>query len=285
MTHLHGPGAPFTTLFDEQAHNGATLPQHFQDIYGAWPLPAPHADRPFTYVNFVMSHDGRVSFNEPGHGGGGDISRRDRHDRWLMGLLRARADAVLVGGSSIVAAGNHIWTPQAVFHEDKHAWEALRRHEGRSAVPVLVVLTRSGEVPEHAPALDNADLPVLVATTRAGEQRARDILGDRAWVRYLATGDTLDQRAVLRQLRAESVQTLLSEGGPQIYASLLKDRLIDDVFVTVSPIVVGEDQEHERPSLVEGVAFPVEQPPQLHLLSVHRHGSYLYLHSRYERSS
>lgn len=283
MIHVHGPGAPFITLFDEQEQSGTTLSEAFAQIYSLWPLPAPHAERPFTYVNFVMSHDGRVSFNEPGHGGGGDISRRDRHDRWLMGLLRARADAVLVGGSSIVAAGNHIWTPQAVFHEDKHAWETLRADEGRTPVPLLVVLTRSGNVPAHAPALDSPDLPVLVATTNAGEQRAREILGERSWVRYFITGDTLDQHAVMRYVRSEGMQTLLCEGGPQIYGGLTKDELIDDAFVTISPIVVGEDREHERPSLVEGVAFPVDQPPQLRLLSVHRHGSYLYLHSRYAR--
>ncbi len=283
MISVHGPGAPFSTLFDEQEQFGTLLPEAFAQIYSPWSLPAPHEDRPFTYVNFVMSHDGRVSFNEPGHEGGGDISRRNRHDRWLMGLLRARADAVLVGGSSIVAAGNHIWTPQAVFHEDKHAWETLRTHEGRAPVPLLVVLTRSGGVPQHAPALDNADLPVLIATTLQGEARARETLGDPAWVRYFTTGDTLDQYAVMRFLRAEGIQSLLCEGGPQIYGSLIKDQLIDDTFVTVSPIVVGEDREHERPSIVEGAASPVAQPPQLRLLSVHRHGSYLYLHSRYER--
>jgi riboflavin biosynthesis pyrimidine reductase len=282
MIHVHGPGAPFVTLFDEQEQIGTTLPAAFQQIYSSWPLPAPKSDRPFTYVNFVMSHDGRVSFNEPGHVGGGDISRRDRHDRWLMGLLRARADAVLVGGSSLVAAGNHIWTPQAVFHEDKHAWEILRAEEERTPVPLLVVLTRSGDVPQHAPALCNADLPVLIATTSAGEQRARAVVGERAWVRYFTTGNRMDQPAVMQQLRVEGVQTLLCEGGPQIYASLLRDELIDDAFVTLSPVIVGEDREHERPSIVEGAAFPVEQPPQLRLLSVHRYGSYLYLHSRYK---
>ncbi len=281
MINVHGPGAPFTTLFDEREF-GTPLPEAFAQIYSAWPLSAPHQERPFTYVNFVMSHDGRVSFSEPGHGGG-DISRRDRHDRWLMGLLRARADAVLVGGSSIVAAGNHIWTPQAVFHEDKHAWETLRAGESRALVPLLVVLTRSGKVPLHAPALDNSDLPVLIATTEQGEARARETLGERSWIRYFVTGDTLDQRAVMHHLRRENVRTLLVEGGPQIYGSLIKDELIDDAFVTISPIIVGKDREHERPSIVEGAAFPVETPPQLQLLSVHRHGSYLYLHSRYMR--
>lgn len=284
MLTIHGPGQPFTTLFDEQEPTGRGLPDQFRQIYGAWPLPEPPADRPFTYVNFVMSHDGRVSFNDPRMEGGGDVSRRDPHDRWLMGLLRARADAVLVGGTSIRAAGNHVWTPGAVFPQESEAFAALREHEGRSPVPLLVVLTRSGTVPVHAPALDDPHLPVLIATTDDGEDRARSILGQRSWVRYVATGSTLDQQQIMRYLRSEGVRTLLSEAGPLVYASLLADDLIDDAFVTLSPIIVGETNEQRRPSLIEGVAFDVRHPPRLRLLSAHRHGSYLYLHSRFERS-
>lgn len=280
---VHGPGAPFTTLFDEQdLRTGRLLPEDFARLYSPWPLPEPSAARPFVFVNFVMSHDGRVSFNLPGHLGGGDVSRRDRHDRWLMGLLRARADAVLIGGSSIVAAGNHVWTPAAVFPADAAAFAALRRAEGRAPVPLLVVLTRSGELPHSAPALDDPELPVLIATTTHGAQRARAILGARPWIRTLVVGAQLDQVAVLRALRAdEGVRHLLVEAGPQVYGSLLRDRLIDDAFVTLSPIIIGASAEQPRPSLIEGVAFGPQAPPALRLLSVHRHGSYLYLHSRY----
>lgn len=276
---------PFTTLFDEQPSTDRVLPDPFPQVYSAWPLPEAPADRPFACVNFVMSHDGRVSFNLPGHLGGADVSRRDSHDRWLMGLLRARADAVLIGGSSIAAAGNHVWTPQAVAPDDAPAWAALREIEKRDPAPLLVVLTRSGNVPDHAPSLDNPDLPVLIATTSKGAERSRQTLGDRQWVRYLDTGDDLDQREVMRRLRHEhGVRHLLVEGGPQIYGALLRDKLIDDAFVTLSPLMIGESDEQRRPSLLEGVAFGPDDPPALRLLSLHRNGSYLYLHSRYDRS-
>lgn len=284
MTQPRGPGAPFVTLFDEQSRSERTLPPAFQALYAPWPLPEP-TDRPFTYVNFVMSHDGRVSFNEPGHLGGGDISRRDPHDRWLMALLRARADAVLVGGSSIEAAGNHVWTPQAVFPADASAFAALRSHEGRSSIPLMVVLTRSGRMPAHAPSLDDPQIPVLIATTSTGAATAQRILGQREHVRYLVVGDKLDQPSVMRALRYEyEVTTLLCEAGPQVYGALLQDKLIDEAFVTISPIMVGRTDEQQRPSLVEGAAFPPADPPQLRLLSVHRQGSYLYLHSRYQQT-
>ncbi|HEY0607167.1 MAG TPA: dihydrofolate reductase family protein [Herpetosiphonaceae bacterium] len=282
MLTVNGPGAAFTTLFDEQDATERVLPPEFAALYAPWPLPQP-TDRPFTYVNFVMSHDGRVSFNEAGHHGGGDISRRDTHDRWLMGLLRARADAVIVGGSSIETAGNHVWTPAAVFPEDAEAFAELRRREGRHEVPLLVVLTRSGNVPAHAPTLDNPVLPVLIATTAEGARRAYAILGDREWIRYFDTGAELNQLQVMHHLREQGIETLLCEAGPQVYGALLRDSLVDEAFVTISPIMMGETDDRRRPSLIEGVAFGYEQPPQLRLLSLHRQGSYLYLHSRYER--
>lgn len=283
MIQPRGPGEPFTALFDEQSGPGRRLPVPFHTLYSAWPLPDP-VDHPLTFVNFVMSHDGRVSFNAPGHMGGGDVSRRDTHDRWLMGLLRARADAVLVGGSSIATAGNHVWTPAAVFPEDAAAFAALRSYENRAAVPLLVVLTRSGALPEHAPALDNPDLPVLVATTQRGAEQARRILGARDWINYLPMGEQVHQRTLMQRLHADfGVNHLLVEGGPQIYAALLNDGLIDDAFTTLSPIMIGATDAQRRPSLIEGVAFGYVDPPQMQLLSLHRHGSHLYLHARYER--
>jgi len=271
---------PFQTLIDDQTPGGLALPEPLRTVYGPWPLPEA-TDRPFVYANFVMSLDGRVSFNTPGHSGGGDVSRRDAHDRWLMGLLRARADGILIGGSSIDAAGKHTWTPEAVAPEDDAVWTALRAAEGRIPVPLLVVLTRSGYVPHDAYALESSRQPVLMATTNAGAQRARGILGDRHWVSYCDTGEQLDNPAVLRTLRSEhNVRHLLVEGGPQILGALVSEQLLDDAFVTLSPILMGSTDQQPRPSLVEGVVFGHQQPPRLRLISLHRQGDYLYTHYR-----
>src|SRR5579864_168231 len=112
-----GPGSPYSVLFDEESRPGRSLPPTVQAMYGDWRLPEP-ADRPYVYVNFVLSHDGRVSFNLPGALGGGAVSLFNRHDQWLMGLLRARADAVLVGDNTLRLEPEHIWTAAGIFPED-----------------------------------------------------------------------------------------------------------------------------------------------------------------------
>jgi len=72
--------------------------------YGNLGFPEPPADRPWIYSNFVQSLDGIVSFGGY-HASGADISQ-STEDRWLMDLLRAHADAVLVGVNTLVDETN-----------------------------------------------------------------------------------------------------------------------------------------------------------------------------------
>lgn len=283
-----GPEKPYILLFDDDQTEGYSLSEEFQAIYGSdWRLPPPQ-ERPYTFINFVTSRDGRISFNQPGASGGGDISRNLSNDKWLMALLRARADAVLIGTSTLADAHNHRWTPEAVFKADSDAFAALRAGEGRSDAPTVVVVTRSGKLPLHAAILHKPKQPVVIATTHEGAQRVRSDLGQQSDVRFHITpGDDVDLPQLVRDLRSEyGVSSLLSEGGATIYGALLKEALIDDEFLTVSPIVVGNPAHPAKPrtSLVEGVGFEPDKAPKVDLLSLRRVDSYLFQRSRYRHS-
>jgi riboflavin biosynthesis pyrimidine reductase len=284
---VRGPGAPYTLLFDDDTTEGVGLPESFRAVYGGdWRIPAP-TDVPYTYINFVISRDGRISFDEPGHEGGGDISRRARHDVWLMALARARADAIIVGASTLRVSLKHRWFPEAVFRDDCEAYAALRAHEGRAERPTLVLVTRSGEMPADAVVLKQPRQPVVIATTERGAGRARALLPDSDQIVYhISPGDDVDLPELQRWLRAErGVASLLSEGGAALYGALIAAGAIHDELLTVSPIVVGNTRPPARPrtSLVEGVAFDPASPPEVELLSVRRYGSYLFQRSRYKR--
>src|SRR5450755_4454797 len=67
--------------------------------YGNFGFPAPPADRPWIYTNFVQSLDGIVSLLGK-YASGAEISQ-SRADRWLMDLLRAHADAVIMGMNTL----------------------------------------------------------------------------------------------------------------------------------------------------------------------------------------
>lgn len=284
-----GPGMPFVSLLDEDAGPGLPLPEAFRWVYGGdWPLPMPESERPYTYVNFVVSRDGRVSFSEPGHLGGGDVSRFNAHDQWLMGLLRARCDAVLNGDNTLRLDPPLLLTPDYIFPADAAAFAALRAAEGRQAVPLHIILSLDGALPIAAAVFGRPEIPLLIATTTHGVATARALLGDRANVTVRDFGvEWVEPAALLVALRREyGVRSLLCEGGPRTYGSLLAAGQVDDEFLTLSPIIIGNHPAgngRPRPSLVEGVAFPPGQAPGQRLLAIRRVGDHLFLRSRYTR--
>lgn len=283
METWQGPGIPYTVLFDEDPRQGRPVPPAVQAIYGDWRLPE-FADRPYVYANFVTAHDGRVSFNMPGALGGGSVSLFNRHDQWLMGLLRARADAVLVGDNTLRLESEHVWTAEAIFPDDAAAFASLRRVEGRQDLPLQVFASHDGNIYAGAAIFRVPGIRIVVATTTAGVARARAALDHFGCVAYLDLGaERTDLSALMGALyREHGVRTLLCEGGPRLYGSLLAAGEVDDEFLTLSPMVIGNHKDGPpRPSLVEGVAFDPASAPRSGLISVRRAGDYLFLRSRY----
>jgi riboflavin biosynthesis pyrimidine reductase len=273
-----GPGAPFDLLW-EQDLVGAGLPAEFRHIYGGdWVIPTTPGEI-YRYSNFVTSHDGRVSFDVPGHEGGGDVSGFDAHDQWLMGLLRARADAVMVGANTLRSEAEHLWTAQFIFPGSAAAFAELRRTEQRRRFPYQVIVTRTGDVPADAAIFRSADLDVLVVTTERG---AAALMGRGNLTCILAGADQLDLGAAHRRLFDEfGVRTMLCEGGPRVYGSLLAAGQLNEEFLTWSPVVIGSSDERPRPGLIEGIALPPGNHTRAELLSVRRAGDHLFMRTRY----
>ena len=108
--------APLESLWDATIDRGIDLPlpTELLRLYGPLRFP-PHRDGPYVIGNFVSTLDGVVSLNVPGQSGGGPISGELQQDRMVMGLLRAAADAVVVGAGTVRAVDNHVWTPGYIF--------------------------------------------------------------------------------------------------------------------------------------------------------------------------
>jgi riboflavin biosynthesis pyrimidine reductase len=272
------PAGWFEVLLEEELGDGAGLPASFRAVYGGdWRLSEPAAE-PYLFVNLVVGHDGRVSFNDPGHTSGGDVSGFDARDRWLMGLLRARADAILVGDGTMRSEPDHVWTAEFIAPQDADAFAELRRAEGRRPFPLQVIMSLSGELPSDAAVLGRDELELVVATTTVGRDAARET---GATVLELGI-EAVDVRALLDELGARGARTVLCEGGPRVYGSVLAAGVQLDEFLTLSPLVLGDGPGGpQRPSLVEGVRFAPGAAPRSRLLSVRRGDSHLYLRSRY----
>jgi riboflavin biosynthesis pyrimidine reductase len=275
---------PFTLLFDDSDGSRPSLPTEVQQVYGGdWRMPAPPPNRPLVYMNFATSRDGRVSFNLPGQMSGGDISDFNAHDQWLMGLLRARADAVMMGDTTMRVVPDHIWTAEYIYPPSADLFANLRRAEGLPRVPLHVFISQTGDLPAAAAVFARSDIAIVVATTTRGASRVR-AMQTAARLDIVELGDEwVDLTALLRLLRhTYGIRNLLCEGGPRIYGALLKAGLVDEEFVTLCPIMVGDASGGvPRPSLIEDAAFTPATAPRLRLLSLRRAGDHLFLRSQY----
>lgn len=280
---MSGPGSAFEVLLEasDQPRDGVGLIPAAISVYGGdWVLPHPSAGL-YRFSMFVMSHDGKVSFAVRGREGGGDVSDFNPHDQWLMGLLRARADAVLVGANTLRLESEHVWTPDFIFPGDAELFAEIRRSEGRADSPLQVMLSRSGDVPDHARIFDEPDLRVIIATTTGGAELAKSRVPSN--VEVLAVGERdLDFDTLHRLLQSDyGVHTVLSEGGPRVYAELVRAGQVDEEFLTISPVVIGSDASSPRPGLLEGWALEPGHHTRTTLVSLRRAGDHLFLRTRW----
>jgi riboflavin biosynthesis pyrimidine reductase len=277
-----GPGSPYTVLFDE-GDTGADLASEFEPLYGRFRLPEP-IGRPWVGINLVISRDGHVSFGEPGYLGGDAVSGYNRHDTWLMGLLRSRVDAILVGDMTLRVEPEHIWTPEYIFPEDGPAFAWLRATEGRRPDPLVVFISLDGALNMEATTLNRDDIEIVVATTDDGAVEAERRLRGRANCEILPFGaERVDTAALVRWLgETKGMRHVLAEGGPRVYGSVLADAVLDEEFVTLSPLMLGSISSagDRRPSLVEGVGFAPGLTPYMAPISLRRAGDHLFLRSR-----
>ena len=271
---------PFECLFDDTFDSGLSLPNDLQEIFdGDWVAPD-RGDRTYVYSNFVLSHDGRISFNEPGHYGGGDVAAGCPHDQWFMALLRARADAVMVGDNTLYLEPEHVWSHQYIFPAENERLSELRRAEGRSKYPLQVFLSLNGDINWDGAVFADADLHVVIATTRGGAARVESEKKGVSQVDIIVQEQSpLNIATLVGQLRDKyQIRTLLLEGGPRAYGSAIADRVVDDEFLTYSPVIVGNDGSSKkiRPGLYEGLAFSPANAARMRPVSLRRNGDYLF---------
>lgn len=256
------PPHPFQTLFEDAGLPRFDLPDVLEATYGGFGLPA-HV----VYANFVASLDGVAAVPEVPRSSA-LISGRDPADRFVVALLRACADVVVIGAGTLRAHAGP-WTAENAYPSTAAALTELRRRLGISSDPSLVVVTGSGLLDGESAKLRGA----IVATSRRGAERARESAGEEAEVVAM---DPLDVREIVTMLSERGHERILTEGGPKLMGQLLQAELVDELFLTVSPIVAGGGQR-PRPTLAASVDLLPAGPASARLLSVRRRGSYLFL--------
>ncbi|GAC1578832.1 MAG: pyrimidine reductase family protein [Candidatus Dormibacteria bacterium] len=195
------------------------------------------AGRPLTVANFVSSLDGRASLR--GRSGGlGDAA-----DKAVFRALRRASDAVRVGTGTLAAEsyGRIVADPDA-----RHA----RAARGVAVEPLAVMVSRSGRLPLQIPLFAEPQARVIVFSGANAD------LGDaQAQVEVVRLDDdALSFGTALAHLRHEyGVRLVLCEGGPRVLAALLRERLLDQLCLSLAAKLAGGG---DAPAITSGPELP-----------------------------
>ena len=227
--------------------------------YGNLGFPPPPADRPWIYSNFVQSLDGIASLLGK-HASGGEISQSS-DDRWLMDLLRAHADAILLGMSTL-REEQRLRGPDSrgiVFRVVDPLVRDLRSKLGKGRERNIFITKGTDLDLSRYKAFDGDVVDAAILTSPAGAERLR-AQGKHPQVAIVAAGENerLDLPRAIAKLREElGIQYLLCEGGPTVYGNLARADLIDEKFLTVAPIEIGQVVPPEQERIMEEQTIPV----------------------------
>jgi riboflavin biosynthesis pyrimidine reductase len=246
----------FEVLFDHGEESPVQHPAYAP--YGRLGFPEPPPNRPWIYANFVQTLDGITSWKGE-HALGSDISH-SAEDRWLMDLLRAHADAVLLG-SKTLAVEKTVLGPAsrgATYTIEDQQLRDLRSRLGRRRETIIFVTGSAALNLSDYAVFDGDKVDTVILTSTAGAAKLAPKQGTRPHVRTLAVGEgnVVDLPAATHLLTRElGIRLLLCEGGPTLYGYMSRAALIDEKFLTISPVEAGQiiPQEQEV-GMLEGPA-------------------------------
>jgi len=252
-------------LWEEAGLPDRPLPEALRTLYGG----GLGFDGPRLYTNFVETIDGVVAIPEL-EKSNALVADESDDDRFVMGLLRASADAVLVGAGTLLASPGGTWRPERVYPRAAEGFAALREEWGMAERPAVAVVSTGASLDPNHPVLQDA----VLLTTATGAEALGEVLPD---VVAVNDGDWVDLRAAVAVLRERGHARILSEAGPHVFGSLLADGLVDELFLTVSPVLAGRDVAAKRFGLVEGVELLPDARRSTRLASVRRGDSHVFL--------
>ena len=215
-----GDGTQFTVLGRIDDVDAGLLTQRYtypDDLRSCW-----------VRGNMIASVDGGAT------SGGKSGALGGAGDRAVFGVLREVADVIVVGAST-ARVENYSGAQLGA------AQRQARRRRGQTEVPPIAVMTRSGFVGRDANLFHRTDTPPLILTSAVAVAATRERLGRLAEV-LDASGehpDTVDLRTALRLLAERGLMRVLTEGGPGVLGLFTDHDLLDELCLTVAPVLVG----------------------------------------------
>jgi riboflavin biosynthesis pyrimidine reductase len=184
-------------------------------------------NRPLPYVacNLIGTLDGRATV-------GGSTEALGFHtDARVLMRMRTFADAVVIGAGTMRVEQYERMLPVPRLR-------GYREQIGLPADPLTVLVSHSMQLPWEASLFTDGHGTVIIATTSSSAPPST-----ATEVEVMRYRDTVDLEDLLGRLRRErGVESISCEGGPTLFRALVEEGLVDDLFLTHNPVLVGEGE-------------------------------------------
>ncbi|RPI91266.1 MAG: 2,5-diamino-6-(ribosylamino)-4(3H)-pyrimidinone 5'-phosphate reductase [Chloroflexi bacterium] len=184
-------------------------------------------NRPFVFINVAMTADGKIDTFE--RRGAAISSPRDKE---RVDRLRASADAIMVGGKTLIGED-----PKLTVKSE--ALRAERVARGLSPNPIKVGIVTEANLKADSKFLNTGPAEIVIFTTRRTSKEHLALLEARDIIVYFSEAEKVDLQAALATLRELGINRLMVEGGGTLNFELMRLGLVDEVTAYVAPMIFG----------------------------------------------
>lgn len=210
-------------------------------------------NRPYTFINVAMTADGKIDTFE--RKGAAISSKRDKQ---RVDELRAAADAVLVGGRTLLEE-----QPKLTVKSD--ALREGRIRQGRSPNPIKVGVATRADIPKDSDFIKAGDARLVIFTTSQTSITQIEQLRALGIEVYVDESPRVDLKDMMLTLKKIGVDHLMVEGGGTINFELMQLGLVDELLIYVAPMIFGGSN---APTLADGTGIPRDKAKEMKLTDV-----------------
>ncbi len=210
-------------------------------------------DRPFVFINIAMTADGKIDTFERK---GSAIS--SQQDKERVDQLRASADAVMVGGRTLLDEDPKLTVKSEVLRAERIA-------RGLSPNPAKVGIVTEAKVKADSQFLNTGPADIVIFTTRRTSKTYISLLKSRHVDVYVDNAERVNLQRALATLKELGINRLMVEGGSTLNFELMRLKLVDEVTTYIAPMVFGGES---APTMAAGSGLQRSEAIPLKLVQV-----------------
>ncbi|MBK9924365.1 MAG: 2,5-diamino-6-(ribosylamino)-4(3H)-pyrimidinone 5'-phosphate reductase [Anaerolineales bacterium] len=226
-------------------------------------------NRPFVFINVAMTADGKIDTFARKGAAISSVRDKERVDK-----LRAEADAVMVGGRTLLDEDPKLTVKSEALREER-----IKR--GLTPNPVKVGIVSEAKFDSHSKFLYEGNARIVIFTTHRTSKDQLTSLRALGVEVFIHEGERVDLRNMMHTLKELGINRLMIEGGATLNFELLRLGLVDEVSAYVAPMIFGGEK---APTMASGLGLERGEAVPLRLMNVeHWDDGGVLLHYKVER--